>query len=80
VKLHGFINPAPQEDSADITGTEKLKYFNVLIDDEGSGRTTSILPIMTAPKLISHEADARDDRPACFQNLDDLATMTYSVP
>ena len=80
MKLHGFINPAPQEDSADITGTEKLKYFKVLIDDEGSGRTTSIMPIMTAQTLMSHEADVGNDRPACFQNLDHLARLAYSGP
>ena len=36
------------------------------------------MPFMTAQKLISHEADVGNDRPACFQNLHDLATLACS--
>jgi hypothetical protein len=58
--------------------TEKYLYSRVFIESEGSGRTKSIMPIMTAQKLISHEADAGNDRPACFPDLDDLATLGCS--
>ena len=65
-------------DSSEVAGTAKLKYFKGLIDDEGSERTTSIMPIMTAQKLIFREADVGNDRPACLQNLNNLATLAYS--
>jgi hypothetical protein len=58
--------------------TEKYINSGVVIAIEGSGRTTSIMPIMTAQKLISHEADVGNGRPACFHNLSDLATLGSS--